>query len=561
MPDISVLGVVGVDGHVPIYEPDGRWCMWSIDEIFKEGSNGAGHYVPKVNDYVVDPETYTTWIVTSIDAVTLYPVMSEKRPANMSYSLSETDVLFGVGPGTQSDTYKVYLDKSVMPYVLAIDARLKIGGTMSAYAKIFKGANTSDQSQIISRMYDGAGNFLTDRVPLELAAIDSHVNYSIKIASPCYTNFDLPDGELVTVVIYNIEGHVVSKRQCLIENTAFIRQVNTSQKYVTNISLESAFLSAAQDNTLEFPLNVPLNALNLIGVVHYSDGSSRKLPVDGTKFRMLGLEQYVSTIVGQQINLVPSYALSNDEAVYGAVTSNGRYVTEAYKLKTMDPNNAYTVKVFGYPVWVDPANGYQLRWFMFNLDRNVFFDVTNEVLIAPNFGAFNPKGYGYTQQKAIQLNLRDVSGAFKPYIHTQVFNIELKGQPNADATPWTVLSSLNSTDTPYGNNLFIHRLVNSPGATTFRVDAGIATEAEWLEQVYRKTYPLIDRNFETEAPAPTHFEVSYGGVKNTYAISNWNADLSLPINIPANGTIFIRFFRVANNTEINLSIAAMLVTA
>ena len=561
MQDISVLGVVGVDGIVPVFEPDGRWCMWSIHEIFKEGSNGAGHYIPKINDYVIDPDTYTTWIVTSIDAVTLYPLMVEKRPANMSYSLSETDVLFGVGPGTQSDTYRVYLDKSVMPYVLAVDARLKIGGTMAAYAKIFKGANTQDQASIVSRVYDSAGNFLTDRVPLELAAIDSHVNYSIKMVAPCYTNFDLHDAEMVTVVIYSTEGHVVSKRQCLIENTAFIRQVNTSQRYVTNISLESAFLSAAQDNTIEFPLNVPINALNLIGVVHYSDGSSRKLPVDSTKFRMFGLEQYVSTIVGQQINLVLSYALSSDEVVYGAVTSDAKYVTAAYKLKTMDPNNAYTVKVFGYPVWVDIANGYQMHWYLFNLDRNVFFDVTNNVIFGPNTGSFNPRGYGYTQQKAIQLNLRDVSGSFKPYIHTQVFNIELKNQPNADATPWTILSSLDSNDTPYGANLFIHRQANSPSATTFKIDSGITTEAEWIDQVYRKTYPLMDRNFELEAPGPTHFEVSYGGVTNNYEIASWNAVLSLPISIPNNKTVFIRFYRIANSAQVNLSIAAMLVTA
>lgn len=561
MPDISVLGVVGVDGIVPIYEPDGRWCMWALGEIFKEGSNGAHHYIPKVNDYVIDPDTFTTWKVTSIDAVTLYPTMVQTRPANMSYSLSETDVLFGVGPGTQSDTYKVYLDQSVTPHVLAVDARLKIGGTMSSYAKIFKGADTQDQTKIVSRVYDSAGNFLTDRVSLELAAIDSHVNYSIKMVSPCYTNFDLVDGELVTVVIYNTEGHVVSKRQCLIENTSFIRQVNTSQKYVTNISMESAFLSASQDNTIEFPLNVPKNALNLIGVVHYSDGSTRRLPVDGTKFRLFGLDQYVSTIVGQQINLVLSYALSADEAVYGAVTSDNRYVTEAYKLKTTDPNNAYTVKIFGFPVWIDAANGYQMHWFLFNLDRNVFFDVTSQVVFAPNYGSFNPRGYGYTQQKAVQLNLRDVSGAFKPYVHTQVFDIELKSQPNADATPWTVLSSQDSNDTPYGNNLFIHRVTNTPSASTLNVAAGIATQAEWLNQVYKKTYPLVDRNFETEPPAPTHFELSYGGVTNAFTIDQWNTALPLAIGIPVHATVFIRFYRIANNTQVNLSMSAMLVTA
>ena len=561
MPDISLLGVVGIDGIVPVYDPEGRWCWWSIDEIFREGTPGQDRYVPKVRDYVIDPDTFVTWRVTHLDNDTLYPTLVQIRPANMSFSLSETDVLFGVGPGTQSDTYRAYLDKSVTPFVLNVERRLKIGGTMASYAKIFRGADTGDQTKIVSRVYDSAGNFITDRVPLELCAIDSHVNYSIKIVTTCNTNFDLVDGEIVTVVIYSADGHVVSKRQLLVENTAFIAQLNVSQKYVTGIAMKSAFLSSSQDNTIEYPLDTPMNALNLMGVVHYSDGSSRELPVDGTKFRIIGLEQFVSTIIGQNVNLVLSYALGPDEVVYGAVTSDNKYVTQPYRLRVIDPNNSYRVKVFGYPVWIDSANGYRMKWFLFNLDRNIWFDVTEYVMFAPNTGTFDPKGYGYTQRKAIQLNLRDVSGAFKPYIHTQIFDINLITQPNGDNTPWTVLSSNDSNDTPYGPGLHAQRLSASAGQTLLKLDSGIATQAEWTNQVYGKTYPLMDRMNELAPPAATHFEISYGGVKNTYAISSWNATLSLAINVPIYGTVMIRFYRIANSAEVHLSEAAMLVTS
>lgn len=560
MPDISLLGVVGIDGIVPVYDPNARWCWWSINEIFNEGTPGDGRYVPKVGDYIIDPDNFTTWKVTSIDNDTLYPTMVQIRPANMSFSISETDVLFGVGPGTQSDTYRVYLDKSVTPYVLNVDRRLKIGGTMAAYAKIFKGSDTSDQTKIISRVYDSAGNFITDHVPLQLCAIDSHVNYSIKIVATCNTNFNLPDGEIVTCVIYTADGHVVSKRQLLVENTAFIAQLNVSQKYVTGISMRSAFLSASQDNTIEYPLDTPINALNLMGIVSYSDGSTSELPVDGTKFRIIGLEQFVSTIIGQNVNLVLSYALGPDELVYGAVTSDNKYVTQPYRLRVVDPNNSYKVKVFGYPVWVNAANGYRMRWFLFNLDRNIWFDVSEYVTFAPNTGLFDPKGYGYTQRKAIQLNLRDVSGAFQPYIHTQIFDINLITQPNGDATPWTILSSQDSNDVPYGVGLHAHRASVSAGQTILNLASGIATEAEWINQVYRKTYPLMDRLNELAPPTATHFEISYGGVSNKYAISNWNANISLSINIPIYSTLMIRFYRIANNAEVNLSEAAMLVT-
>ena len=560
MPDISLLGVVGIDGIVPVFDPDSRWCWWSINEIFDEGTPGEGRYVPKVGDYVIDPDNFVTWKVTSLDNDTLYPTMVQVRPANMSFSLSETDVLFGVGPGTQSDTYRAYLDKSVMPFVLNVDRRLKIGGTMASYAKIFRGADTADQTKIISRVYDSAGNYITDRVPLELCAIDSHVNYSIKIVTTCNTNFDLADGEIVTVVIYSADGHVVSKRQLLIENTAFIAQLNVSQKYVTGIAMKSAFLSASQDNTIEYPLDTPMNALNLMGVVHYSDGSTRELPVDGTKFRIIGLEQFVSTIIGQNVNLVLSYALGPDETAYVGVTSDNNYITQPYRLRVVDPNNSYKVKVYGYPVWTDAANGYRMKWFLFNLDRNIWFDVTEYTIFAPNTGSFDPKGYGYTQRKAIQLNLRDVSGAFKPYIHTQIFDINLISQPNGDQTPWTVLSSQDSGDTPFGVGLHAHRTSTSAGQTLLSLASGITTQAEWVNQVFSKTYPLMDRLNELAPPTATHFEISYGGVKNTYTIDNWNATLSLPISVPIYATIMIRFYRIANSAQVHLSEAAMLVT-
>lgn len=243
--NISTLGITGIDGEVPVYEPNARWCVWNFDEIFMENSPGKGRYVPKVKDLVVkmeDANTFITYEVKAIDAVTLYPNLAVVRPNGMSFDLTGTDILFGTGPGTQSDTYRVYLDTSVIPHVLAVDARLKIGGSMSTFAKIFLGADTSDTGTVISRMYDSSGKFLSNNIPLEMIAVDSHTNYAWKCVTVGYTNLALEDGELVTCVIYNAEGHVVSKRQLLIENTAFIRQANDNMKYVTGISLDSPFI-------------------------------------------------------------------------------------------------------------------------------------------------------------------------------------------------------------------------------------------------------------------------------------------------------------------------------
>lgn len=556
MAEQGVIGVVGSDGMSPIRDPNGRWATWSIHEIWL-GQAGENRVIPKVLDYVIDPETYQMYIVEAVDNVTLIPTLKEIRPANMSYSLSETDILFGVGPGTQSDTYRVYLDTSVTPHVLAVDIRLKIGGTMASYCKIFKGSDISQQGHVISKVFDSNGNFVSENVPLELVAIDSHVNYSIKTVSVCHTTEDLVDGEIVTAVIYNDQGHVVSKRQLLVENTSFIRSINASQKYIASISIESAFLSTTEDHVIRFPLNIPLNALNLMGVVNYSDGSTLRLPVDGSKFRMFGLEQYVSSIVGQQIDLVLSYALAPNEIAYAGVSTDGHYITQPYNLITINPNNSYTVKLFGYPVWIDEANGYTLKWWLFNLDRNVFFDVTPFARFAENTGSFNPKGYGFLQRKAININLKDVSGAFKSFVHTQLVDIVLNAPPDDSIaqTAWTIAHESISTRPLFGQGLYAKR----KDVNIVNLSSGITDQTEWLERLYLQTYPLLDRTSELSAPTPTHFIVGYSGHQTEYAINRWNDDLLLSSDLSEFDTITVRFIKRTSTGDMQLSIAALVV--
>lgn len=547
-------GVAGTDGIVPIYQPDARWAIWAMSEIYF-GGPALGKFVPKVKDYVMDIDMYTMYIVTYLDPVTLIPTLQKKNPGNMDLTLSETDILFGVGPGTQADTYRAYVDRSVIPYVLAVDARLRVAGSMCSYAKIFKGSDLDGTGLVISKMYDNNGQFVSENVPLELVAIDSHVNYSIKTVAVCHTTEKLNDGEVVTVVMYTDQGHVVSKRQLLIENTSFIRSVNSSLKYVSHISLNCPFMSPTLDNTIQFPLNIPVNGLNLTGTVHYSDGSTMTLPVDGNKFRMLGLDQYVSTIVGQKIKLVLSYALSPNEVAYASVGTEARYVTEAYELITINPNNSYAVKLFGYPFWIDSANGYQMRWWLFNLDRNITFEVTPYVKFSEETGAFDPKGYGYLQRKSVSVNLRDVSGSFKPFVHTQVVDIILLSSADNVHDAWQISNESANNHVMFGTGLKA-LIVDS---ASVNLSSGINNLNTWLEKLYKNTYPLINPSTESEPVTPTHFVITYNGTVSEFPISDWNQPLNIGVNIEEFKTLTVRFIKRAVSNNIQLSIAALMI--
>jgi hypothetical protein len=471
-----------------------------------------------------------------------------------SVIFSENDILLGVGPGTTKDTYRLYVDSSVIPSTADVDARLTVKGSMCNYCKVFKGSLIGDTGNVLSKIYDNTGNFISENVPLELVQIDSHINYSTKRPITFNVTEELRDAELVTAVFYADDGHVVSKAQLLVENTSFIRDIDASRKYITHISCDCAFMSDTNDSLIEYPINIPMNALNLMGTVWYSDGSHATLPVNGTKFTMLGLEQHLSSIIGQKVPLTLRYVLDASETSYAGVGVERNYVTEPYNLITVNPNNSYTTKLFGYPVWVDSYSGYRMRWWLLNQDRNVYFEVTGQVRFDDITGGFEPTLYGYVQRKQVSINLREVSGSFKPFVHTQLFEITLNHAPDASSTNWTIANEANVTRPVYGVGLkaVVH-------GTKINLASGFNTLEEWLENVYYKTYPLVDLTREFYPIVPNEFVINYRGADYRYNINEWDQDLNIGNLIDLHSSLFIRFIKYTGVENLQLAVASMII--
>ena len=547
--------VVGTDGHVPVYDPEARWTTFAKDEIYL-GGDAQGKFVPKVSDYVREPSTFETWIVDHLDPLTLIPTLRSIHPSGMNYDLSEEDVLFGVGPGAHLDTYKAFLNDSVLPYTLSIDPRFMPKGTMSSYAKVFKGVNTSSTTgKVLSKVYDAGGNFVSQSVPLEIVALDSHTNYACKIVQRCHITEKLRNGEVVTVVIYADDGHVVERRQLLVENTDTFSDVTASTKYISEINLESIWLSATSPDVLEYPLNIPMDALNLVGVVHYSDGTSARYPVDGTKFSMFGLDGRLASTVEPDADLVLSYQMSSSELAYASTGVNGRMITKPYRLRTVNTNESIAVKLYAFPVWVSDVFGYRLKFFLSNLARNVWFDVTNEITFNTNTGPYDPKLYGYLQRKSVSLNLRDVSPSFIPFIHTQSIDVVLQNAATSDPSgDWMVRTTSSDSNPGFGSEVYGRKIGNLAN-----LSSGCQSLTEWLNKHYWPTLPQFDASKEVAAPTPTHFEVTYGSTVTTWEISQWNADLAVAATVTSKSTVTIRFIKRTAGGDLTLSFAAMMI--
>ncbi len=566
---MTTNSIVGTDGVSPLYTPDARWTTWRRSDLYM-GGPGANRYVPKEGDLVFDMDQGAQQLVVdSVDPATLIPILSPVVALAGDGEFTDQDMLLGVGPGTQADTYRIYIDKSTTPYSLAVDARLNVAGSMVSTCKIFTGADFNDDTAVISHLYDTQGNITANQIPLELVAdVTSSLvsgasgtglvtsNYALKTVPVCYTMANLLDAEVVTAVFYSDAGKVVSKRQLLVENTGFIRSPSLSTKYITDISLECPFLSTADTTLLQLPINILLSGLNLIGVIEYSDGTTRRLPVDGTKFVMQGMAAYLTTVVGTPANVVLQYFLDPSEISYSSTNvGSRRFLTKTYKLITMDEQGAYNIKLYGYPVWQDSVSGYYMRWMMYNGDRAATYDVTDLVTYSPSAAPFSPLLYGTQQNIVAQLNLYAVNPAFRNYNFTQAVGVTLWGPGTQRTTNWTVQFT-PSQNPPYGPNLHATLTLVNVTYNILNLASGFTSLADWLAAVYTPTLPLIGPN-ETQAPTPNFYRIRFGSFDQYFPINQWNVDMQIQNGLGDSGTVFIEFIYRTSNNDAQLSMAAL----
>ena len=558
MADINTDGVVGsVDGERPQYDKLGIWRRWSINDIW-DGKVGLNKHIPLLGDWVFDPYLPAiNYRVIGHDPATLVPVLDPIVNEDQGTTLTETDRLLGVNGAREPEIRHAYLDTTKTPFQMTLDNRSLWPGSLLKYIRVFRSTLVTNEGEAISRTYDNANRLINDQVGIERIVTDNHIDHVVNIAKPFHTLERLSNGELITAVGYAADGHVVMKRSYMVENTRFMRNVDMSKKYIEKISLKSPFLSLTATDTLMYPLNITLDSLNLTGVVHYTDGSTLELPVDGTRFQIEGLNRFVATVPNQTHRLVLLYTPSEDELPQAPDYSVNGMIFENYRMIVDNSNRSLAVKLHGYPFWIDDANGYQMRWWITNLDRNYVTEVTENIRYGQQNPPFDPVRYGYAQHLSPILELRKVNAGWKEFTHSQSTAVSLLGGPVSEETQsaWTVRNEDSGDGPTFGVGVY----GKVASANSIKIDCGCATVSEWLDLVYRKTAPIYDRGSESRAPDPTHFELLYGNNKTTWKIEDWNKALNVASSVQARRTIVLTFFKQTSVSNIYLSVAGMLI--
>lgn len=544
------LPPAGSDGVDPVFDPSRSWRVWNILEIWQgPGTPGTDHYVPNVGDLVLDQALFQWYNVFAIDPTTFVATLVLIPGATPVDQFSQADRLLSPGPGPRPSTYLMYVDDGVIPVVANVDNRLYVqGGGDANYFTLTTGSRLDGTLQTISCMRDQSGAIISQQVPLVTNQEGNKVVPSFGLTQT------LTNGQFVTANFWSPTGNLVSQSDLMVELTGFIKPPSVGTKYVTSIGLISPYLSSSDPTKIIYPLNLPLQSLDLMGVVNYSDGTNIKLPVDGSKFSMLGFDTgFVATVVGQEVPLVLRYGLAAGEYAVG-VGDNGvdQFITKAYRAITEAADGAYTVKLFCYPIWVDSVNGYRLRWFLMNLDRTQYYDVTANITY---LNAFQPVAYGVQQQIQVQLNLQAVNGTFPNFTFTQTVWISLLAQGTERTTNWEIAFAPGQTP-QFGINDFAATTFVNQNLTGLNLAMGETDVDAWLLRTYTATLPLTDPTMEVAPPVPNYFSVFVGDTEVEFPISQWNQDIMIDGALLNNDTLFVRFFqRIDGQTDLQLAIA------
>ena len=539
--------------RVPIFDPDRSFRVWAIWEIYTEES---GTYIPNVNDAVWDWDN-GLYRVVAIDIETGLSTLERYSFIPQNPSLTPDDILLGAVPGRASEAFRLYVNDKTDPNTAVADSRLFLYGEDNRYIRYFKGFDISENGTVISLFYNEDNVLVDDKIPLELAVYPEGENRAVKTPLPGYVSMDLEDGEVVTCVVYGASGLAHSTNPLLVKNTAYVRTSQMASKYITHLSIESAFLIASTEDRLEVPLHTPVNDIIDKVLIHYSNGSITEITPNDSNVTIEGLESFEYTRANRTVSFSVTYRLSENEANYTSNADNGKTITNIYQIGVLAPVPEGVVKLFVLPTWDDSITGWRLIYYLYNLDRTLSLDVTEKVkVLEPPDRGFHPTDYGNLQKLRLSIDLAKVEEVISDYNYTQLFDITLFSSIGTLVPSWTYTYS-DVGDIIYGDTQ-VAKFETVTRNNTVDISQGLYDVNTWINLMFNSNYPLLQP--ETNVPLlPTHVTLEYKGETVEVSVEEAMSLIAFQVTPRKGDTLYLRWISRIEARDLELAITPLLI--
>lgn len=545
-----------------------RFSVFHIKEIY-EGPNGQGVYVPNVDDMVIDWQN-GMYRVTAVDHYkTNLSYLTKVNMATLGGGVDDSDMAVVTGVGANSNSFRVYVNTETTPHTLAVDSRVIWNGGANSYIKIFRGTDYSESTgQVISAIITTNGTITSENIPLVAVIVPSGTNVTQKTAQVGWCSDTVLDGDIVTIVTYTAAGQITSVDKFVIATTNYIRSINQTAKYVTNIELVSPFLSKTDSRLIECPINMLVQSMNFAAKVTYSDNSSLVSNIDGLKWNLAGLKMFVSTQIGKYDNLMLTYNLAANELAFDATAAlPDRKVIREYRIRTVDIDTFYAIKVFAVPLWNSSTRKYTLNWYLYNLERQDITDVTAYIEFSTTSPKFVGDKYNATQHLQVAFNMQSLGQNYSYFRHVQNVAVTL-------ITPATSVGAQRYFTVSYGDNTLYGNTVRAlftadelnAGKLKLNISSGYTDTLTWITNIYRPLEPLYYSANEPEAPAPTHARVIIGTGASAWQreieMKNITSDIrNINVSITQGALVRVELFYRDAEGDHQLAVAPLTATA
>lgn len=515
------------------------------------GPDGTGEIVGEVDDLIINYDMGFKRVINVIDNI------SETVPWAPPVTETIRDDLGAIGLMNGNAHEFMFLDTSVTPHRIGIPSTSTFAGTQKKYAKLFLGHDLTNDGIVISSHYED-GRYVSENIPLEKVIVSDFTNEALKTLKESYINTKLPDNELVTLVVYSESGLPTDIREFRIYNTNYVKSLQVRESYISSIELNSSFFSDSDSTLLEIPMNVSLRDLDLTATIRYRNEQTHIVAIDGNKVRLDGIENYISNTDGRMANINLVYALDDNEYSLNANGINQRFINQKYKLVTKETEGNYTVKLFVVPNWVSDEVGYELEYYLYDLNRNDYYYATPYVEMSSNGQPFRSKQYGTEQWLTVAVDVNKVNRNSKPYRHVQRFAVSLLANGRADSTPWLIRYE-DDGKLEYGHNLRAKVVYQAANDHRIDISNNISNTTSFLNAVFYSTKPLINTSVEQNVPSPTHFILNIGGYETEHALAEWNNTIQSQVGGTEGKTVLLHWIRKLGGQTLHLGVSPLII--
>ena len=478
--------------------------FYLIEQVYHPTANPTGSVIPRPGSLVLDMANNGLLLrVMSVDASTFTPTYGPVhtallQPTPIDPDPNDDNVTSIIDYGNAR--FYLFYDTAETPTKLNVDKKLVILGGDANLFEIMK-YDITTQTYVPVSLYFDNGVYLGTKIPLVTVNADTRV----KVPSNCHTSMAIHDDDVFYIFIYDYAGTQCGSvklyaKRAVVNNTA-----------EDALLIEDFIITATQLDNEELYLYPDQDPASLVIAprILYNDGTGRVVPIDNALCHLYGLEGFIASYPGQEVELLVKYFLDPTQQAVGEtlhVSGNTRYLARGIKLRVKDPGTGeYNLKISVVPRYITSTNRYILMCFLYNSEDNTVRDITSKVTVTPPFGGLM---MGVDQAIRLEFPIREVfPDASSNFTYQQPAIVRVN--PYSWYERYITRDTLGDTYGVYG--------VDSPvlGRPVLYYDETLeqyyiptskfANKNTMLEAFYYKARPLYSSAWLSEPPPPTHF--------------------------------------------------------